>query len=290
MKTGKTLGQSLDRTLVALLLTGLTAAPILKAAPIYSDSFDYGDADVTIGSLPNWNSGSGVLLYDADGGLAHPSLQQEKGGSMWLNYDEPRSATDSSINLDFDVDGLSPGDEVWLSSLFQYVSGSGSQIIRVTGGAVSALGFTIDGDGDVLVRAADSQNSNGDDNGDIGTGVNVGSSGSTPYLMLLRATIGTNSWNNSGSPDSVVEFWFDPVDTSSVGALGAADWTSTGGVSKFGRSTDSFSSIFAQPTAGGRIDEIRLGTSLVEVTGVIPEPGTLLVAALGSLMIVFRRK
>ncbi|MCH7228707.1 Ig-like domain-containing protein [Haloferula sp. A504] len=241
------------RSLLHLLPLTLLAGTA-HAASIYDDSFNYGDATVAIGGLGAWSSGSSVLKYDHDGGLDHPAMSGETGGAMWLDFTDARSASDSSIN--FDLTTLSEGDAVWMAVLFQYVSGNTPHELEVSGGTVSAMGVTISSAGGVFVKATLNQTVNASNN----TGLSLTDG---THLMLLRYTKGAGT-----SPvDSAVDLWINPADVSSPTALGTADWTldSTDGQVKWGRDGNVLSSISATPSQQGRIDEIRLATTLADV-------------------------
>jgi hypothetical protein len=120
------------------------------------------------------------------------------------------------------------------------------------------------------------------------TGINLASG---TYLMLARYTKGSGT-----SPiNSAVDLWINPADTSSVAALGAANWTldSGNGEVKWGRDENILTSISAQPSQQGRIDEIRVATEFSELNlaaTVIPEPSTALLGGLGFLTLLLRRR
>lgn len=249
----------------------LVGALHAQAIGIYEESFDYGESTVVISDVGTWDSASTKLKYDHDGGLDHPQLAGETGGAMWLDYNDARSASDSSIN--YPLSTLSEGDAIWVAVLFQYVGSNNTHSLSISGGAVSGLAFAITSGGDVIVTCARKGNNN-DGVGNNDTGIDVGSG---TYLMLLRATKGTGA-----SPtDSTVDFWLDPADTSSEGVLGAPHWsTDASGGSKWGRDTDSLTGISAQPSQQGRIDEIRIATDFATVTGGVlppPPPGAVVV-------------
>lgn len=269
---------------LANLVAILTVSAIVTAANatvIYSESFDYGSSDATVGSVGNWNSSSGVLKYDADGGLDHPALTDEAGGAMWLDYDEARTATDSTPNFDLSTTyGFGAGDTVWMATLFEYVSNTNAHFVDVAGGSVSSMGVSISSAGDVSVKATINSSVNATNS----TGITLGDG---IYLMLLRYTKGSGTLPT----DSAVDLWINPTDASSAAALGTADWTldSGDGQIKWGRDGDVLSSIEAGPSQQGRIDEIRLATSLAEI-GVVPEPASLALVGLGGLLMMGRTR
>jgi hypothetical protein len=271
MFTGKSL--SIVATAAACIIVTSTA----HAAPIIDESFDYGGASGNLADVSSWTSSSTFNDYVHDGGLDHPAMNEETGGAWFA--DRPGGNLGASLGTTtLDLSTLGAGDTVWAAALFDYKTGGGSDhYVNFSGGSVSGLGFRIKAGGDVHVTASN----NGSATIANDTGIDVTSDG--VYLMLLRATKGTGS-----SPtNSVVDFWLDPADASSVTALGAADW-STGADSKWGRSSQTMSGIGGLVSQAGKTDEIRFGTDLVDVIGV-PEPASMALLGLGGLMILRRR-
>jgi hypothetical protein len=232
------------------VLVGLSAG-WANAATLFNDSFDYGDVTADLDSVSSWSSGSTYNDYDHDGGLDVAAMNGETGGAVLSDRPGGNNTFGLSGSPSIDMTTLSEGDTVWFAVLFQYVTGTATNHYLTTGGgSVTSLGFQIASGGDVEVWCSDN---GGGSNTFHDTGVDAGSG---TYLMLLRATKGSGT-----SPtDSVVDFWFDPADASSVSALGSPDWT-TGADSKFGRDGQSISGLTALSSQAGRTDEIRLGTS-----------------------------
>jgi hypothetical protein len=263
------------RKSMALLAAGVIAGALgsAHATVIFSDSFDYGGTTTNIGSVGNWSSGSSVLKYDHDGGLEYATLAGETGGAMWLDYTAERSGSSNFTN--FDLTPLEQGDAVWMAALFQYVSGNNAHSLAISGGTVSAMGVTITGAGDVVVTGTlnTTVSASNDTQIDLGTGT---------YLMLLRYTKGSGS-----SPvDSKIDLWINPAPAS----LGTADWTldSDDGQVKWGRDGNALTGLSATPSQQGRIDEIRIATSLGEIN-LVPEPASMALLGLGGLMMLRRR-
>lgn len=270
---------SITKTTTLCAIALLTGAA--HGAVLFSDSFDYGSSDTGISSAGNWSSGSSVLKYDADGGLDNPQMSGETGGAMWLDFNDSRSASNSADFTTLDLTTLGAGDSVWMTTLFQYVSGNNAHSLKIAGGTVSEMGVTISSGGSVSVEATLDTSVNATN----GTGLSLATG---THLMLLRYTKGTGT-----SPvNSAVDLWINPADASSVSALGTADWTldSSDGQVKWGRDGNSLTSISeATPSQQGRIDEIRVATSFSELN-MIPEPSTAILGSLGLLALLRRRR
>lgn len=252
----------------------------LQATVIFSDSFDYGSSDLGFnsGSVGNWSSTSGVLKYDADGGLS-TSTVSGSGGSMWLDFNDVRTAGNSDPNLAYST--LGAGDEMWLSYLVDFTAGGAvTSSLELEGGTVSDIHVNITSAGSIVVDATlDTTLNNSNGTGlTLSTGV---------HHVLLRATKGTGT-----SPiNSQLDLWLNPTDTSSVAGLGAAGWTldSSDGQVKWGRDTDTFSSITANPNEQGRLDEIRIATTFSELN-LVPEPSSALLLGFAGGFALLRRR
>ncbi len=262
------------------------AGSSLSAALLFSEGFDYGSSDISdIRNLSNYTGNTGVIDYDADGGLTSTAMNGEVGGALF--YDFGSSGTRSVENSDAVFDpyaSASAGDTYWISGLIQYNTLGNVFILFENGETVNEWGFGIDAEGDVVLRASD----DGAVQAALDTGVDAAADGST-YLFVSRATIGNGT---DSDKQSTVDLWFNPSDASSVGALGSPTF-STGADSKIGRSTGAYTELTFNPggSPNARIDEIRFGDDLVDVIGVVPEPSTY-GFLLGSLVLILalRRK
>jgi hypothetical protein len=253
------------KVFASLVVLFLMTHPVY-AENLFRESFDYGDTTTALASTSSWSSISAVLKYDHDGGLEHPQLGGETGGSMWLDFDAARAAGNSADFTNLLMDDLGEGGVIWFASLHQFVSGNTTHVLD-TGANFADIGVSISSGGAISVRASKNTSANYYNN----TGHSI-SNGT--HLLLLRYTKGTGS-----SPvDSQVDLWINPSDTSSETALGTPDWTldSSDGQIKWGRDGYSLTRIaVAQPSQQGRIDEIRIGQVYADVVGeVLPPPPT----------------
>jgi len=262
----------------------LAAASSLNAAVIFSESFDYGSSDIgnINANLANYSGSTGVIDYDADGGLTSASLNEEAGGALFYNF--ATSGSRSTLNTDAVFDpfpSAGAGDTFWIAGLIQYNTLGQVSVLFQNGQSVNRWGFGIDASGNVLLRASD----NGGAEAALDTGADAAADGST-YLFLSRATLGSGT-----SPTaSTVDFWFNPADTSSIAALGSPTF-STGADSKIGRDSGAYTGLTLDPGESpfARIDEIRFGEDLVDAVGVVPEPSAFALlagfAAFGGLLL-----
>jgi len=265
-----------------LLLPLLLIASHAQATLLFTESFNYGPSLDDIRNVSSWTTGSGVIDYDPNG-LSSDGMNDETGGSILHNFDGGGSR---SASLSISVDPFptaSAGDEFWIAGLIDLTTLSldGSTGFNFSNTqSVNSWGVTVNSSGDVLLNVSD----NGGAAANRDTGVDITATGT--YLFLSRATIGAGG---DSDKQSTVDFWFNPTDTSSVAALGAATFT-TGADSKIGRSTGSYTSVSASFGSDfARVDELRLGESLVDVVGV-PEPGTLALMSLAGFSVLFFRR
>jgi hypothetical protein len=273
------------KELTILLVTGAMVAGSVHAELLFEEAFDYGPTTDDIENVSNWVTGSNVVKYDHDGGLTHAGIGGETGGSLWHDFASDQRGGDSPDAAFNPFTGAASGTEYWLSGLIQ-INNLGETTVIGFGNTetVNFWGFGVDAEGDVFLQGSDNGGAANTTGAYHDTGIDIVADGST-YLFLSRATKGTGT-----SPtNSTIDFWFNHSDTSSVGALGGATFT-TGADSKIGRESGAYNVVFAQLAFGNRVDEIRFGDSLTDVVA-IPEPSTfaLLGIALGSLLL-FRRK
>jgi hypothetical protein len=267
--------KQLISTLAVTLVVGLIGTSA-NAAVLFYDSFNYGPTTTGIASAGNWSSSSTVLKYDANTNLTHPAVGDSSGGSMWLDFNQSRTASNSTDFTNLALGGLGAGDTVWFASLNQFVGGNTDHLIHIAGGTVSGMGFTISPAGVVSVRASKSGSGANSEN----TGLSVADG---VHLILLSYTKGSPV---DSPTNSVVRLWINPQDASSETALGAADWTFSS--SLWGRDGNTLTGISpAQPSQQGRIDEIRVATTFEELN-LIPEPASLGLLGLGGLLMLRR--
>jgi len=205
----------------AIGLLALMAAPS-RAAAIYYRGMDYG------GTTGLWKDNAAATSdfsttsirhrYEASG-LSHANLAVTGGNYAYVYTDGASTITDAtSFNPDFE--SASPGDTYWIAMLAQWAGTDSQFTVNFNhGNSVDRVGFRILVDG--TVEAYGSDNGGGADYHNTGKTAVAGQT----HLLLMRGTFGAG---DSSVRNSTLDFWFDPADVSSEGALGAADWT-TGG-------------------------------------------------------------
>lgn len=278
------------------LAGSLLAVATAHSALLYNESFDYSaqlsnndPIGTGAGGISHF-SGNSTALDWVSSGLTHSALNNETGGAIFHDRDSGNRTTSSSDPSFLPLDPFtpsSPGDTFWIAGLIQYNDPGSVTVAFNNGEAVNRWGFGIDSSNNVIAVGA--VGAGAATNND--TGVDAVADGST-YLFLARGTVGTGT-----SPtDSQLDFWFNPSDTSSVGALGGATWSTSGSGSKFGRhnggGNDTYTTVsYSFNATSSAVDEIRFGNSFEDVIGV-PEPGTLSLVglALGSLLFARRHR
>ncbi|MFW5894240.1 MAG: PEP-CTERM sorting domain-containing protein [Verrucomicrobiota bacterium] len=302
-----------------LLSAGMLSAALLtthtaSAALIAYEGFDYdsplsngdglGSSNGGTGWTEGWNSiGASTGEYFTPG-LSHSGLESSGGGVIWKfrNGGDGRAYDATAGGT---VDLSQPGSESWFSFLVQQdtapTTGNGRLVNFYTGSAGSNNGFgvTFLTDGSIAARITGNNGTSStetmgfgdavyDSNGNL-TGGTFGSGELS--LIIGRLNFGGGT---TGDDDTTLDLWLNPNDFSSVAALGTADATNTRTVAdlgnySFGSSTEMYlrTNDRDEPV---NFDEIRLGTTLGDVTP-IPEPSAVALLLGGLAFItVFRRR
>ena len=267
----------MKKLLLIALASGLCLASPAGAEVLFQDSFEYGNTTQNIQDVSAWVTGSGVVMYDHDGGLTTAGLDGEAGGSMHHDYGSGNRGGPVAVSVN-PFPGTAAGSEWWFAGLLQVANNDGTTSVTFSNGqSVNHIGFGSDANGNIVLIA--SNNGGSAAAHDTGLDVTLGET----ILFIVRGTKGTGT-----SPtNSFVDIWVNPSDTSSVAALGTPTW-GTGTDSKFGRETGAYTSVSVGLSFQSRADEIRMGETLSDV--VIPEPATMSLLALGGLAILRRRR
>ncbi len=254
------------------------------AAPIYDQSFDYGNSVLDFGtdlSGDGWSDNTGVISYQPSGGLTYANLNGASGGA--LVYSEPTAgARNAEQTMSYDFAGDADGTVYYVFALGRIdtaLTTGGITEMRFDGGSVvNTIGFGFD-ESTGLYASAWTTTPN------ALTSVSGGAYivGDT-YGFLARVTKGTGA-----SPSNTqVEFWFNP----DLANLGVADATITD--SKFtrdgaGNALDG--AFYGGNTGGGYTwDEVRFSTDYNDIY-LVPEPSVCLLLVGGlTTLVVFRRR
>ncbi len=283
------------------LIAGVAAAGLLtghaEGSILFWDSFEYGDERDNIQDVSDWETTSGVLMYDPDMGLTHPGLDEEAGGALQHDFGSGNRGPNHPIDPLDPFTGQPEGTELWMAGLIQLENedepGERTRVALETGSVVNTFGFgfepiveTVDEE-EQTVGMEVSVNAWQDDA--VGrwnrTGIEVEPGDGQTHLFLLRGVKGSGESPN----DSLIEFWFNPEDTSSLAALGTPDWQSDPNDTRWGREEEPpYEEIAVRLSHQSLVDEIRLGSSLDSV--IIPEPASLSLLGLGGLVLLGRRR
>ncbi len=237
-------------TACGLVVHGVSAAP-----DVFKESFEYGDETKDIRQVgdPLYTSGSVVLEYRHDVNLTHPALEGEIGGSFFENFGTAGGRSASTTAPDYSLASMAAGDTIWYAALFRRNNAADAYVSFNATAGMATLKFGVNAANGVYVEYTRS-----DPHGVVtaASGHTAASDGST-YLLVMRATRGTNDGGDYPPYNSQIDLWFNP-ETSD---LGAPDWSSE--PSRWNRYADSavFGSMQIQAGYGNFIDEIRVATT-----------------------------
>jgi len=256
--------------LAAFIVAALMICPT-QAALILYEGFDYSPIGTNVagqsGGTGAWSGAWDTRVGTSTTGLTYSGLQTTGNALLAGNtFQNSRSWDTTGVGAD--------GTSNWFSGLVTVTSDTGqNRFLFSTGSSNEGFGFEAIGSGGnyTIVARAD--------------GVNGSSASSAVTQNVTSLVIGRIDWSDSGN--ELVSIWVNPADFSSVAALGVATSTASDEVDNFGQ----FYPRNANATAGQAIyDEIRLGTTLADVTPV-PEPSSLaFLASAGAGLFLLRRR
>lgn len=272
----------MHKSLMACLVVPFAAAMPLHAAVIASESFDYGTAGYNAG-LEGLNGGTGFseawkeFGSNANNGIFAGGLNVGSDAALSDSGNHARvqlSSVGAGIGRNLSTTIGTDGTTVWMSyriqnnntdtsEVFAVVFTTLSESRRVLAGATAGTGGQSSNDGQFDLAFAPT-----------GANADYAARDTLNHFAVLRFDFG------AGNNDTVTYF-NDP--TSSTDFSGSGDAQLTGIDATF----DGIA--FTATSATLRWDEIRIGTTLGDVT-TVPEPGTFGLLSLASLGLILRRR
>jgi len=229
------------------------------------------------GGTDRWATSTAGLSYQS----GNVSLGSLSSGTVIRRSDGGGTGANSTGRDLSSANSLNSPNTFWFATLFNPGS--------ISSGEITELNFRID-DGGAAINMRMSGSDlllEGSNQGNLQAGVTT--------MILGRVAVNTVSSDNGVLED--LDFWINPSDLSSVGALGAASYSVSGNYQD-GQSygpNDVAITMAGAVGSGNRVDEFVLTDSFSELQSVayaIPEPGTLWLALLagGSLFLLRRRR
>lgn len=275
----------------------LLMAPLLARASLITHDFDSAADNATLigtgggsGFSGNWGVSTGAgavtsrIKYDVDANLAYTgggyAITPSGTGRAYGDFNAFRG-----LNRQADPD---LGGTVWFSLLIQGNSSTAHAGIQFNNHAdLPYAGNDYDrGAFDAGIRVDQLEVRY---NGVVSTGLQTLAAGQ-PHLLLGRIVFQDNGLNDR------LDVWADPPDLSSLGSPVFSAATGNMGVNLFLPGIFAYGTSNIANTPNAYLDALRLsdgnGNATVafqEVTGVVPEPGTLGLSLLG-LALLFRRR
>ena len=277
------------RTSLLLLLPALTfLAPSAWATLTIHEPFAYTGA-----SLANENGGTGFSGAWPAGATTH--TLSSSGTSLTYPPSSPLTPQGNRLEISTTTGGItaSRGISATMSLAPNGLGFYASALVSIGQlGQTTSVQFT---DG-TNVRFSYGINAAGNffSSIDPGAGTQVATSSTIAALnttYLVVAYIRTNTGPGTPPNDEVFVSAFAPTDTVVFPATDSAWQASANGNS--GVTLNQMRILANNPDAGGstiQLDEIRVGTTFQDVTGVIPEPGSALLSGLALALGLVRRK
>ncbi len=241
----------------------------------YVDGANLGGANPTVsGFTGGWSTATQRWITDADGlvySSGNVSLGSASTGTVMRRISGGGTSSQLSSRSMSSANAYNTPRDYWFAVLLNPG--------EVDGAEITELRFQID-DGGVPININMTGSDlflEGSDQGDVSVGVTT--------MVLGRVSVAVVG---NGVGDEDIDFWVNPSDLSSIGALGAATYSTTGNYQN-GQSygPDNITIEMAGSVgSNNRVDEFVLTDSFSElqsVAYVIPEPGSLALVTLAGL-------
>ncbi|HEX8296869.1 MAG TPA: PEP-CTERM sorting domain-containing protein [Chthoniobacteraceae bacterium] len=313
----------------AIGISLLHCAPSLMAASYVGtayEGFDYATGQILSANYANYNGGTGFTSAWGTNITGNNTYRSIEAGSLDFNLNAAPVSSGNKLLLDATVAGQSPNNATGSTAIgrpigqtvdsgvfyFSYLTaktldsnrtlnlsffGTNERFaIGQIAPGVPVSGPGGEGSGAFVASVSNTQNpvSGG------GTGVNGIYTATSPILYGLNTThlvVGRLDFNVGGGVTDTLTLYIDPANLTNEAAVSpylqitSNDFGALSAFRLFAGGSSGTSPAVVYPAVAGTFDEIRLGTSYTEVTGV-PEPSaaTLLIGAVGLICSARRKR